>query len=244
MRVDTGSASVALRMAEELGERVRLTAVVERIEVEPQRCCVTLRGGETLESEVVVSAVPVGPLRRILISGISEVRLASLCRQRHALAGKVVVAYREAFWRKRGADGFAGCEGFFGSTWAQSEGVLSILVPPERFAAFVAAPEPSRREAVFDQLARLYGEEALDADAYRTREWGTDPFTLGYITSWAPGDVMKVGPLHGTHEPPFYVCGSDQWVAGYMEGAVRTGRGAAKAALGGTAAAAARPDQA
>ena len=28
------------------------------------------------------------------------------------------------------------------------------------------------------------------------------------------------GPLHGTHAPPFYVCGSDQWVAGYMEGAV------------------------
>jgi len=46
-----------------------------------------------------------------------------------------------------------------------------------------------------------------------------------------PGDVEAVGPLHGTHEPPFYVCGSDQWVAGYMEGAVRTGRAAAAAAL-------------
>jgi hypothetical protein len=42
---------------------------------------------------------------------------------------------------------------------------------------------------------------------------------------------MSVGPLHGTHEPPFYVCGSDQWVCGYMEGAVRTGRAAAAAAL-------------
>ena len=47
------------------------------------------------------------------------------------------------------------------------------------------------------------------------------------------GDVMAVGPLHGKHEPPFYVCGSDQWVAGYMEGAVRTGRAAARAALDG-----------
>jgi monoamine oxidase len=44
--------------------------------------------------------------------------------------------------------------------------------------------------------------------------------------------VLRVGPLHGTHAPPFYVCGSDQWVAGYMEGAVRTGRAAAAAALG------------
>ena len=34
---------------------------------------------------------------------------------------------------------------------------------------------------------------------------------------------MGVGRLHGTHEPPFYVAGSDHWVAGYMEGAVRTG---------------------
>ena len=63
------------------------------------------------------------------------------------------------------------------------------------------------------------------------RLWGTDPFTRGYVTQWWPGDVMRVGPLHGTHDPPFYVCGSDQWVAGYMEGAVRTGRAAAAAAL-------------
>jgi monoamine oxidase len=42
---------------------------------------------------------------------------------------------------------------------------------------------------------------------------------------------MGVGPLHGTHEPPFYVCGSDQWVCGYMEGAVRTGSSAGSAAL-------------
>lgn len=45
--------------------------------------------------------------------------------------------------------------------------------------------------------------------------------------------MIAIGPLHGTHEPPFYVCGSDQWVAGYMEGAVRTGRAAARAALSG-----------
>jgi monoamine oxidase len=48
---------------------------------------------------------------------------------------------------------------------------------------------------------------------------------------------MAVGPLHGTHEPPFYVCGSNQWVAGYMEGAVRTGRDAAAQALGAAASA-------
>jgi monoamine oxidase len=78
----------------------------------------------------------------------------------------------------------------------------------------------------------MFGAPGRDALQTFIRLWATDPYTRGYATHWWPGDVMRVGPLHGTHAPPFYVCGSDQWVAGYMEGAVRTGRGAAAAALG------------
>jgi monoamine oxidase len=80
-------------------------------------------------------------------------------------------------------------------------------------------------------MAGAFGEAARETQAVFVRRWGVDPWTQGYITSWRPGDVRAVGPLHGTHEPPFYVCGSDQWVCGYMEGAVRTGRAAAAAAL-------------
>jgi monoamine oxidase len=78
----------------------------------------------------------------------------------------------------------------------------------------------------------MYGMEARRPTETFLRLWATDPYTRGYVTHWWPGDVLRVGPLHGTHDPPFYVCGSDQWVAGYMEGAVRTGRAAARAALG------------
>ena len=120
-----------------------------------------------------------------------------------------------------------------GSTWPQQHGVLSALVPPERYAAFAAADPATRTREALDQVAELYGPEATSPLQTWTRLWGTDPWTQGYVTNWRPGDVEAVGPLHGTHEPPFYVCGSDQWVAGYMEGAVRTGRGAAAAALAG-----------
>jgi monoamine oxidase len=80
----------------------------------------------------------------------------------------------------------------------------------------------------------MYGPAAREPTAIHVRLWGTDPFTRGYVTHWWPGDVLRVGPRHGTHAPPFYVCGSDQWVAGYMEGAVRSGRSAAAAALSGS----------
>jgi monoamine oxidase len=230
MTVAEGSATVALRMADELGQRVRLEAVVRRIALDG-RGAVTLETGERLQAAAVVCAVPAGPLRDIAIEGLSPARLASLHRQRHARAGKYVLAYQSSFWRDRGQNGLAESENLFGSTWPQGEGLLSILVPPERLLHHVSATESVRRAELLAALERLYGPAALDPVAVLIRDWGLDPFTQGYVAQWAPGDVTAVGPLHGTHEPPFYVAGSDHWVAGYMEGAVRTGRAAARAIL-------------
>ncbi|HEX3330389.1 MAG TPA: NAD(P)/FAD-dependent oxidoreductase [Gaiellales bacterium] len=228
--VAEGSATVALRMGEELGERLRMGAPVRRIAV-GSGTEVHLADGTRVTGDAVVCAVPVGPLRDIALEGISPERLASLRRQRHARAGKVVVAYRSSFWRDLGQNGLCESENLFGSTWPQGEGVLSILVPPERLLHHLSAADDLRRAEVLDALARIYDDQARDPVAYVQRDWGVDPWTLGYVTQWAPGDVMAVGRLHGTHEPPFYVAGSDHWVAGYMEGAVRTGRAAAKAIL-------------
>jgi len=228
--VAEGSATVALRMAEELGDRLRLGAPVRRIAV-ADGVEVFLADGSRITGDVVVCAVPVGPLRAIALDGISPRRVASLRRQRHARAGKVAVAYRSSFWRELGQNGLCESENLFGSTWPQGEGLLSILVPPERLLHHLSTADEVRQAEVLDALARIYDERARDPVAYLQRDWGVDPWTLGYVAQWAPGDVMAVGPLHGTHEPPFYVAGSDHWVAGYMEGAVRTGRAAAKAIL-------------
>jgi monoamine oxidase len=230
-RVAEGSAAVALRMAAELGPRLRLGAATQRIEVDGRKVRLLLEDGEAVSAEAVVCALPAGPLRDVELVGLSDARLRSLRAQRHALAAKVVVAYEDSFWQASGQNGLAESEWLFGSTWPQAPGVLSLLVPPERFAAFLAAPPESRLEAILDGLVALYGEPARSQTAVLERLWGADPYTRGYITSWAPGDLSRVGPLHGTHEPPFYVAGSDHWVAGYMEGAVRTGRAAARAAL-------------
>jgi monoamine oxidase len=232
LRCSEGSAAVVQRLGEELVGRVRLDAIVRAVDVvSASEVVVTLADGEELSAEAVVCALPAGPLRDVSLSGVSDSRLASLASQRHALAAKVVAAFGEPFWQATGQNGLAEAEWLFGSTWPQSPGVLSILVPPERLGPFIAAPAAARRASVVDGLVALYGEQAAAPDALLEHAWGVDPFTQGYITSWAPGDVHRVGPLHGTHEPPFYVAGSDQWLAGYMEGAVRTGRGAARAAL-------------
>ena len=232
LQVAEGSGEVAERMAAALGDRIRYGAVVEAVSVASSRCSVRLRGGETLAAEAVVCALPVGPLRDVAVEGVAQERLASLHAQRHALAAKAVSIFDRSVWADVGANGLSEGEGVLASTWAQHEGVLSALVPPERIGLLLAVPERDRAELVRDELERLYGAAARETRAVHLRLWGTDPFTQGYVTQWWPGDVMRVGPLHGTHDPPFYVCGSDQWVAGYMEGAVRTGRAAAATALG------------
>jgi monoamine oxidase len=232
LRVAEGSATVALSMATELGHRIRFNTPVSEIAIQTGACSVLTAGGERFTSDAIVCALPVGPLRKVMITGVSAERLESLRRQRHALASKAVFAYGHSFWEAQGQNGSAYAEtGVLGGSWPQREGILSALVPAERLAPLLATAPGSVQTELLEEVSCMFGEKARSPEAFFLRHWCVDPFTEGYITAWRPGDVMAVGPLHGSHEPPFYVAGSDQWVCGYMEGAVRTGRGAARAAL-------------
>ncbi|MFI5977627.1 flavin monoamine oxidase family protein [Streptomyces sp. NPDC051452] len=231
LRLADGSATLAEVMGRELAGRIRLGSPVTGVDIRPGRCRVRLVTGEVLTASAVVSALPVGPLREVSVTGVGEARLASLHRQRQALAAKFAAVYDAPFWRAAGRNGLSEAEGVLGSTWPQSEGVLSALIPPERYGVLLGTPPALRTAELLGEVAAMFGDAARRPLSCHLRLWGTDPWTRGYVTQWPPGEVMAVGPLHGTHEPAFYVCGSDQWVAGYMEGAVRTGRAAAEEAL-------------
>ncbi len=178
--------------------------------------------------EAVVCALPVGPLRRVEVDGVSRERMDSLHRQKNAVVAKPVFVWADSFWERNGQNGDR----------LHGDGPDRRHLDPARgdhvgagaAGALRPVPRHSGGRARGRRCSRRsWGRSArrpASSQAFYLRRWGADPWTLGYITSWRPGDVMGVGPLHGTHEPPFYVCGSDQWVCGYMEGAVRTGSSA------------------
>jgi monoamine oxidase len=233
LRVREGSATVALQMAEELADRIRFGAPVTRVQVDSHRARVTLSTGERYDAAAVICTLPPGPLRSVSIEGVSEGRLDSLRRQRHAPSVKACLVYDRSFWVDQGQNGASYFERtMLGGTWQQVDGVLSALVPPERVGGYLGTDPALARQEFVDEVAAAFGEDARDPQEVFVRSWATDPHTLGYVTAWRPGDVTAVGPLHATHEPPFFLAGSDQWVCGYMEGAVRTGRSAAGAVLG------------
>ena len=135
LRLADGSAALPLALADAVGEgRIRYDAVVCEVDVSPGSVRVALADGEELAAEAVVCALPVGPLRDVAVTGVSDGRLASLHRQRQALAAKVVAAYPRSVWREAGRSGLSDGEGILGSTWPQGNDTLSMLVPPERLA--------------------------------------------------------------------------------------------------------------
>ena len=241
LRLAAGSAALALRMADGLGDRLRLGARVTALDVAPGVSRVTLadgRGAARRGGRLRAAGRPAARRRDQRRVGRAAGEPAPPApgarreaRRRLPGAGLARGAAPAGSPTARGSSARPGRRATTRSRcWSRPSGSRTSW--PRRPSA--AAPRCSTRSA------RLYGEPARAPDALLERAWGVDPLTQGYVAQWAPGDLMAVGPLHGTHEPPFYVCGSDHWVAGYMEGAVRTGRAAAAAALGRAPAARAR----
>jgi len=229
LKVEGGSSVLVDTLTAQLAGRIRLAAPVRRVEL-GATCLVTLHTGEVLTADKIVCAVPVGPLREIEIVGLSDARLRSLSRQRQLPAFKAVVPLDEPVWERVGCNGLIPSERDTGGFWVQGGSVLSSMNGSDLIGQIRNAPPGVASEQLLGTLRRTCGD--IGDPRVLWRFWGTDPWTQGYVTHWAPGDVAAIGPLHGHHEPPFYVAGSDHWVAGYMEGAVLTGRGAAASILG------------
>src|SRR5262249_16157700 len=139
-----GSAEVAVRMAAELDERIRLRAVVASIAVSASGGRVTLEGGGQLVAGGGACALPVGVIHGGATGGIARDRVASLRAQRQARAAKVVTVYDRSIWADLGANGLSEGELLLSSTWPQRDGVLSGLVAPERLMWLAATAEEDR----------------------------------------------------------------------------------------------------
>ncbi|MFE2878506.1 hypothetical protein ACFXG6_19630 [Streptomyces roseus] len=106
-----------------------------------------------------------------------------------------------------------------------------VVSPPSSASVPVWAkgtPAHLRQSELLGEIARLYGDEARRPPATYLRLYGTAPPGRGGTSPSGPRRRHGRRPRHATHEPPFCVCGSDQWGAGHREAAVRTARDTAE----------------
>ncbi|TXH05946.1 MAG: FAD-dependent oxidoreductase [Nevskiaceae bacterium] len=233
-----GSQILSIRMAHQLGDKVRLSCPVRRISGW-DRDVVTLHTdqGDVRARQVVMALSP--PLcQRIQFEPALPPARAALHRAwpAHSPGRKTATVYKRPFWRDKGLNGHIfqiNGELLWAYDNSPPGGEIGVI------NAFLAnARVPSEPKAANEVLTKIYaqalGHEALTPVSFHEHDWAfADPWTITCVSAIPAG----FWPKHGEAlRPP---CGKLIWSgtetaeiwAGYMDGAVRSGHQAALQAL-------------
>jgi len=232
-----GSQLLSLRMARDLGAKVRLSTPVRRIrgwdrevvEIETNHGirrarCVIVALSPLLCNQIAFD--PPLPERR---AQLQKLWPASPFR-------KTALVYSRPFWRDDNLNGqIIQADGplvwsFDNSPPDGAVGVIGAFVRPE-----LLPQDPTRAERILSVIyAQALGEKALHPIQYHELDWGKiDPWSLSCISPIPPGFWTKWGPYLHPSVGRIIWSGTetaDIW-AGSMDGAVRSGHRAALYAL-------------
>ena len=227
-----GTQSIALRMAEQLGDRVRLGATVTRIERTGDGVVVHTGAGATPARAVVVT---VPPEHRAAIAfdpplPDEHARLAEHWPQGNL--SKAYAAYETPFWRADGHSGQALSDDgpvfiTFDVSPADGPGVLLGFTDARTFDPLTTE---QRRERALSCFVDLFGDRAATPIDFVEHCWGTEEFAPGGPTAAVPpGSWTRYGRALRAPVDGVFWAGTetaDTWT-GFLDGAVRSGRRAA-----------------
>ena len=236
-RFEGGSQLIAKRLARKLGPRVKLGTPVGRIEVRRGGVRVVSKRHVVTARRVIVAVPPVLAGRIRYSPGLPEIRVGLTREMPQGTLLKVTAVYDRPFWRDKGLNGTAvSLNGPVNATFDDSPpdgspGVLFGFVGGDEGRRYRALSRADRRAAVLKNFADYFGQEALNAQRYFDTDWPGAKWSrggpvgiagTGLLTSRGPALRTPVGPIHwaGTET-------SNYW-NGYMDGAVRSGKRAAR----------------
>ncbi|MCG2581776.1 MAG: FAD-dependent oxidoreductase [Marinobacter sp.] len=233
-----GAQLLSIKMAEELGDKLRLSCPVRRIS-NWDRDVVTLHTDQgTIRARQVIMALSPPLCQQIDFSPSLPENRAALQRAwpAHSPARKTAMVYSRPFWREKGLNGHI-FQVNGPIIWAYDNSPVNGEVGV--INAFVSnANLPSGHDQAKRVLAEIYaqawGEEALSPVAYHDQDWGqVDPWTITCISAIPPGFWTTHGEALNPPSGNLIWSGTetaDIW-AGYMDGAVRSGHQSALEAL-------------
>ena len=228
-----GTQQIADKMAADLGDRVRLNAVVSRIEWSDDAVAVTSTAG-MVEARRAIVAIPPAHRLAVDIAPAPPIEYQQLAqRWPQGALSKAYAVYQRPFWRDAGHSGQAlSDEGpvfitFDVSPGDDGPGVLLGFVDSRKFDAL---PPEQRREKALKNFTALFGVDAENPIEYLDHCWGAENFAPGGPTAAVPpGSWTQFGPLLRKPVGPLHWAGTetaDEWT-GFLDGAVRSGQRAA-----------------
>jgi monoamine oxidase len=233
-RFPGGTQQIALRMAEELGERVVLNTVVRRVERRPDGTLIVGSDRGDVTTKAVIVAIP--PAHRADIEFDPALPPEYEKLTEHWPQGnlsKAYAAYETPFWRTNGCSGEAlSDEGpvFITFDVSPSDAGPGILLGFTDARTFDELPPEQRREQALEGFVTLFGKAAGSPIDYVDHCWGTEEFAPGGPTAAVPpGSWTTYGPWLRKAVDGIYWAGTetaDEWT-GFLDGAVRSGKRAA-----------------
>jgi monoamine oxidase len=231
-RITGGSQRLALWLADGLGDRVKLSAPVRRIEHGEDAVHVS-SDSTSVSAHRVVVAVPPNLAGRIAYEPLLPANRDQLTQQMpQGQTTKCQAIYPTPFWREQGLSGEVVSDVgpaqivFDNSPSDGSPGVLLGFIVGRRARELADATADERRAAVIDGFVRMFGDRAATPIRYVERSWEREEWTRGCPvcrfgpggwTAWGPSLRPPVGHIHwaGTET-------ATEW-SGYMEGALQSG---------------------
>ncbi|MYT25889.1 monooxygenase, partial [Streptomyces sp. SID7760] len=221
---------IAKRVAERLGDRVRLETPVRRITQDDHGVTVRTDSGEIRAGYAIVTAAPAHRATIEFEPALPEQAEGLVRTWRMGVLSKAFVAYEKPFWRADGCSGEAVTDTgtvfitFDVSPGPGGPGVLMAFCDPRVFDGF--GPE-TRRDLVVQQLVDLYGPQARTPIDYLDHCWGSEPFAPGGPHPVAgPHTTVSYGKALTEPHGRIHWAGTEtagEW-AGTMNGAVLTGQ--------------------
>ena len=236
-----GSQLVALRMAEELGDRIVLGTPVRSITRAGDGVIVSA-GSLSVKAHRVIVAIPPTLAGRIVYAPALPADRDGLT-QRFAQGSvvKCMAIYDEPFWRADGLSGQAASVTgpakviFDNSPPDGSPGVLLAFFEGREARRAASLSIDERQALVTGVLARLFGPRAARPERYVDKAWANDEWSRGCYGGYLPpggwtdfGHTLRapIGPIHWAGAETASV-----W-NGYIDGAVSSGERAAGEVLG------------
>jgi putrescine oxidase len=235
-RVVGGSQLVPIRMAEELGERVVLSAPVRAIRWRDGGVEVDA-GDVRVEARAAVVAVAPNLASTIRFEpALPAWRMRMQQASSQGSVTKYLAVYDHPFWREDGlsGEGFAPYELvrelYDNTPPSASVGVLCTFLPGEQADHVARMHADARRAAILDGMAAFVGPEALRATELIETDWSAEEWTRGaYASTFGIGGLTRFGRDMRRPIGPIHWACSD--IAGFgnmhMEGAARSGDAAA-----------------
>lgn len=232
-RIVGGTQQLSTRLAEELGDRVRLEWPVDSLSAHTDEDVVVSSEGRMIRARAVILALPKAMISKIrFFPDLPPNRTQLLQRQPFGATIKVNVVYRTPFWRAANLSGTVlSVDGPIELTYDNSPehgdiGVIVGFFEGQAARAHADRSASERREVVLSSLARFFGSEAGVPLSYHEVVWANERYTGGAYGSFNPPGVLTgVAPYVEAVDPRIIFAGADvatEW-PGYLDGAISNG---------------------